>query len=411
VVLRPAKLWNDTTSATQAARLVSGLGREHWVRRTGLVPTAAITISKLAWLAEKEPASFERLRLALLPHDWLTMQLTGEAVTDRGDASGTGYFDPVGNVWCLDLLNCIDPERDWLAQLPRVLGPQTAAGQANTARAAALGLRPGTLVGPGTGDQSAAALGLNIQEGDVFVSLGTSGVVAGISMRQVIDALGRVNGSASASGGFQPTIVTLNAAKVTDTFARLLGVDHSGMSRLALAADRSDASRPMLVPYLDGERTPDRPFARGLLMDLSSVCTREALALCAFEGVAFGLLQGRDTLIEAGLRADGRFILAGGASRSPAYQRSFAELSGMPVRVADVDGGVISARGAAVQAAAVLVGATAREVALAWAPDCGVVAEPLPGDADYAEERRVRYRAAVAIQQPDEVLLPQMSTH
>ena len=411
VVLRPAKLWNDTTSAAQAARLVSQLGREYWVRRTGLVPTAGITISKLAWLAEKEPASFQNLRLALLPHDWLTMQLTGGAVTDRGDASGTGYFDPVANAWCLDILALVDSERDWLAQLPRVLGPENPAGKASTARAAALGLRPDTLVGPGTGDQSAAALGLNIQQGDMLVSLGTSGVVAGISLRQVRDGLGRVIGSASASGSFQPTIVTLNAAKVTDTFARLLGVEHNEMSRLALAANRSATNRPILVPYLDGERTPDRPLARGLLLDLSSSCTREALALCAFEGVILGLLQGRDTLIEVGVDASARLILAGGASRSPAYRRLFAALAGMPVRVAEVDGGLISARGAAVQAAAVLTGATALDVALSWAPACGVVAEPMTGDADYAEERRVCYGAAVDIEQPNESSLSQASNH
>jgi len=159
------------------------------------------------------------------------------------------------------------------------------------------------------------------------------------------------------------------------------------------------------------ERTPDRPLARGLLLDLSSSCTREALALCAFEGVILGLLQGRDTLIEVGVDASARLILAGGASRSPAYRRLFAALAGMPVRVAEVDGGLISARGAAVQAAAVLTGATALDVALSWAPACGVVAEPMTGDADYAEERRVRYGAAVDIEQPNESSLSQASNH
>lgn len=402
LVLRPAKLWNDTTSAVQAARLVSQLGKDEWIRRTGSLPTAAFTITKLAWLAEKELATFGQLQLALLPHDWLTMQLSGEAVTDRGDASGTGYFDPAADEWCLELLALVDPDRDWLAQLPRVLGPQTPAGRATTVRAAELGLHSDTVVGPGTGDQSAAALGLNVSPGDVLVSIGTSGVVTGISTRQVTDPSGRVNGTASASGGYQPSVVTLNAAKVTDTFARLLGVEQEEMSRLALSADRGDVRRPILVPYLDGERTPDRPAARGLLLDLSTASTRESLALCAFEGVVLGLLQGREILIAAGLADGGRFILTGGASRSPAYQISFAALSGTAVHVAEVDGGLTSARGAAIQAAAVLTGATASEVAHAWAPSCTVVAEPAAGDAAYAQERAARYRAAVAIEQPDE---------
>lgn len=402
-VLRPAKLWNDTTSASQALSLIARLPRERWVERTGSVPTAALTISKLAWLAEEDRQSFDEMRLALLPHDWLTLQLTGEAVTDRADASGTGYFDPVGNEWCTDLLCLVDSNRDWNAQLPRVLGPQSAAGQATTAKAVALGLRPGTVVGPGTGDQSAAVLGLDIRQGDVYVSLGTSGVVAGISPHQLMDRTGRINGAASASGTFQPTVVTLNAAKVTDTFARLLGVDHDEMSQLALSGERGAFGGPVLVPYLDGERTPDRPFARGVVMNLSSTCTRETLALCVFEGVVLGLLQGRDTLADAGLATEGRLILAGGASRSPAYQRCLAALWGQAVRVPDLDGSLISATGAAVQAAAVLGGVTAAEVAAAWAPRCLVVAAPSASDAIHAEERALWYRAATAIDQPSEL--------
>jgi len=401
-VLRPAKLWNDTTSAPQADRLVAQLGTEAWLRRTGSVPSAAFTISKLAWLSENEPATFDALSMSLLPHDWLTMQLTGAAVTDRADASGTGYFDPAADQWCPELLALVDPNRDWLAQLPRVLGPEDNAGHVRAAPGLELGLSPEALVGPGTGDQSAAALGLNLQEGDVLVSVGTSGVVTGVSPLPVMDPLGRVNGTASASGTYQPVVVTLNAAKVTDMFARLLGVDHGEMSRLALAADRDGARRPSLVPYLDGERTPNRPTARGLLTGFSSDLTRESLALCAFEGVTLGLLQGRDVLIEAGLLVGGRFLLTGGASASAAYRRSFAALSGLAVHVPDIDGGLVSAKGAAIQAAAVLSGVTVTEVAEAWRPRLDVASEPLPGDAAYASQRWEQYRRSVAVEQPSE---------
>lgn len=401
-VLRPAKLWNDTTSAPQAARLVARLGMEAWLCRTGSVPSAAFTISKISWLSENEPAIFGALSMSLLPHDWLSMQLTGVAATDRADASGTGYFDAAANEWCPELLALVDPNRDWLAQLPRVLGPEDIAGHVRASRGLELGLSPETLVGPGTGDQSAAALGLNLQEGDVLISVGTSGVVTGVSSLPVIDPLGRVNGTASASGTYQPVVVTLNAAKVTDMFARLLGVDHGEMSRLALAADRGGAHRPSLVPYLDGERTPSRPTARGLLTGFSSDLTRESLALCAYEGVTLGLLQGREMLIDAGLAAGGRFLLTGGASGSPAYRRSFAALSGVAVHVPDIDGGLVSAKGAAIQAAAVLSGVTVSEVAEMWKPRLDVASEPLPEDAAYASERWEQYRRSIAVEQPSE---------
>jgi xylulokinase len=390
-VLRPAKLWNDTTSAPQAERLLRLVGPAEWVRRTGSVPTSAFTVTKLAWLAEREPVAFERMTMALLPHDWLTLQLTGVPVTDRADASGTGYFDPVADVWCEELLAHIDPHRDWLSQLPEVRGPQAAAGLACTERAAAIGLTSDTLVGPGTGDQSAAALGLGIELGDVVISLGTSGVVTGLSPRQVANTAGLVNGTASASGSFQPAVITLNAAKVTDTFARLLAVDQESFAGLALAADRHEHRRPILVPYLDGERTPNRPFARGVLADLGSAATREELALCVVEGVVLGLLRGRQALADTGMPMNGRLLVTGGAANSAAYRQVLASLSGEPVHMPSAEGDAMSARGAAVQAAAVLFGAPVGQIASAWAPKLRVVADPQPGDRGYAAERNARY--------------------
>lgn len=391
-VLRPAKLWNDTTSAPQAKSLVRRLGAERWLRRAGSVPTAAFTVTKLAWLAEHEPANFANLKMAMLPHDWLTMQLTGNACTDRADASGTGYFDPVENTWCEDLLAAVDPHRDWLRQLPVVLGPQEAAGQAETESAAELGLARHALVGPGTGDQSAAALGLGIQIGDVLVSFGTGGVVTTFSARQVLDPLGVVNGTASATGDFQPVVITLNAAKVTDTFARLLGVDHDELARLALSADRLVIDRPLLLPYLDGERTPDRPFARGVLAGLSTAVTREQLALSAMEGVVLGVLDGRQELARAGVEMSNQLIVTGGAARSSAYRQVLASVSGQSVLAPlGEDTAAISARGAAIQAIAVYSQTSVRDVAAEWMPRRSVVAEPQADDADYAARLTHRY--------------------
>jgi xylulokinase len=215
--------------------------------------------------------------------------------------------------------------------------------------------------------------------------------VTGLSPRQVTNTAGLVNGTPSASGSFQPVVITLNAAKVTDTFARLLAVDHEGFAGLALAADRHEHRRPILVPYLDGERTPNRPFARGVLADLGSAATREDLALCVVEGVVLGLLQGRQALADTGMPMNGRLVVTGGAANSAAYRQVLASLSGESVHMPTAEGDAMSARGAAVQAAAVLFGAPVGQIASAWAPKLEVVADPQPGDCDYAAERNARY--------------------
>jgi xylulokinase len=372
-VIRAAKLWNDTTSAPQAGALVSRLGPEQWARRTGSVPVSAFTITKLAWLARHEPDHFALLRTVMAPHDWLTWRLCGSAVTDRSEASGSGYFSPRTNAWDTGLLDLIDDRPDWACRLPRVCGPNEQAGTLLAEAAGQLGLTPGIAVAPGAGDVHAAALGLGVEEGDLVYGLGTSGVVYAISDVPVEDPTGAVDGVADATGRFLPVVCTLNAAKVTDTFARLLGVDHAELAKLALSAPRRP-DRPVLAAYLDGERTPNRPRARGLLAGLSSATTREEVALAAFEGVVLGLAEGQFRLESLGVATGGRLLATGGAARSPAYRQLIADITGRTVRVADIDNS--SARGACVQAAAVWQGVEVRHVARAWAPDTYPVAEP-----------------------------------
>ncbi|TML63164.1 MAG: xylulose kinase, partial [Actinobacteria bacterium] len=172
-LIRPAKLWNDTESAADAGWLLKQLGGAvPWAAACGSVPVAAFTITKLSWLHRTEPDAFARLAHVLLPHDWLTFRLAGELVTDRGDASGTGYWSPAEDRWRFDLLGIVDGDRDWEPMLPRVLGPTAAAGEWR-----------GAVVGPGTGDNMAAALGIGMQPGDVAVSIGTSGTVFAVSDR------------------------------------------------------------------------------------------------------------------------------------------------------------------------------------------------------------------------------------
>ena len=391
-VLRPAKLWNDTESAVHAAGLVAQLGAPRWAEATGSVPVASFTVTKLAWLAEHEPDVLARTAHVLLPHDWLTHRLTGRFTTDRGDASGTGYWSPTEGAWRPDLLALAAP-RLGVDALPEVLGPTEVAGHVTAEAGAALGLPEGAVVACGTGDNMAAALGVALRPGDVAVSLGTSGTVYAVADRPVADATGAVAGFADATGRFLPLVCTRNATQVTDTVARLLGVDHAQFDDLALDAPPG-ASGLVLLPYLDGERTPNRPAATGVLSGMRTAASRADLARAAVEGVGCGLLDGLDALAAAGVpTGTGRLLVVGGGSRSRAYREILATLAGRVVEVPGGDEHV--ATGAAAQAAAVVTGHPPLEVAAAWAasPAGGspTIVTPVAGGAP--EAVRERYAA------------------
>ena len=361
--LHPGKLWNDTESAPQAALLVERLGATAWADAVGSVPVAAFTVTKLAWLAETHPSVFDAFARVSLPHDWLTTKLTGRHVTDRGDASGTGYWSPQDGNYRTDLLSLIG-ERPWTDALPEVLAPFEPAGPLSTRAASALGLPSSVLVGPGTGDNMAAALGLGLVPGDVVISLGTSGTVYAVSATPTSDPSGSVAGFADASGHFLPLVCTLNAMKVSDTFARFLGLDVEAFSELALHATPG-AHGLVLVPYLDGERTPNRPNATGSLTAIRNSTTRDDIARAAIEGVVCGLLDGLDALSNCGVPTNGRLFLIGGGSRSLAYRQIAADLTQREVLVPDAEEHV--ATGAALQAAAIATGSVSVDsIAGAW---------------------------------------------
>jgi xylulokinase len=276
----------------------------------------------------------------------------GELVTDRGDASGTGWWSPSDGRYRLDLLAIVDRELDWSDMLPRVLDPIEPAGSWR-----------GAVVAPGTGDNMAAALGLGLGPGDVMISLGSSGTVATVSDTPTADPSGAVAGFADATGRFLPLVCTLNATKVTDAMARWLGVDTEGLSALALEA-RPGSSGLTLLPYLDGERTPDRPGATGSLTGMRTDTDRASLARAAHEGVVCGLLDGLAALAAHTRVDDGRIWLVGGGARSAAYRQVLADLSGRPVITSDLD--EVVATGACVQAAATLAGTDPAAVHEAW---------------------------------------------
>ncbi|MEM7342313.1 MAG: xylulokinase [Actinomycetota bacterium] len=382
--VRPAMLWNDTTSAPQADELTTTRSPQVWADACGSVPVAAFTVAKLARVAATEPAALDRVARIMLPHDYLTWRLTGRHVTDRGDASGTGWFDPATNTYQPDLLAAaVGADSGWLDRLPEVLGPTEVAGELTTEAADVLGLPAGIPIGPGTGDNMGAALGLGLRPGDLALSLGTSGTVYAVSTTATHDPSGAVAGFADATGRFLPLVCTLNATGVTDTVAAWLGTDAPGLSELALSADPGFGG-VTLIPYFDGERTPNLPDATGLFAGLRRTTTRADLARAAHDGVVCGLLDGLDALRACGVAADGRLHLVGGGARSAAYRQRTADLWGAPIRVPDADEAV--ATGAAVQAA-VVAGAAADASAVAERWNLGVGHDVEPAGTDGAEVR------------------------
>jgi xylulokinase len=348
-VIRPALLWNDLRSAAAAAELVDELGGpQWWAAETGSVPTASFTVTKLRWLATREPANAGRAAAVLLPHDWLTWRLlggTGETpmVTDRGDASGTGYFSPAKGIWLPDLVKAAIGRT---LRLPRVAGPGENVGE--TAWGAA--------VSAGTGDNMGAALGLGLRPGDVAVSIGTSGTAFAVSEVPADDPSGAVAGFADATGRFLPLVCTINAGLVLSAMASLLGTDLAGLDALALAAEPG-ADGITLLPYLDGERTPDRPGATGVLRGLTTRnATRQNLARAAVEALLASLADAADRIAAAcGAGAvSGRVLLIGGGARSPAVRQAAPGIFFSPVIVPEPEEYV--ALGAARQAAWAMAG-------------------------------------------------------
>ncbi|QHC23939.1 xylulokinase [Streptomyces sp. GS7] len=346
--VRDALLWHDTRSAQAAADLVADLGGpEKWAEAVGTVPVAAITVAKLRWLAEHEPRAADRTDRVLLPHDWLTWRLCGgpgtfaEPVTDRGDASGTGYWSPADGAYRQDLLALAFDGRT--PRLPRVLGPYEAAGRTPH----------GALVAPGTGDNMGAALGLGIRPGDVVISLGTSGTAFALSEHPVGDPTGAVAGFADATGRFLPLVCTLNAARVLSSTARMLGIALDDLGPLARTAEPG-AGGLVLLPYLGGERTPNLPDAAGSLTGLRTANMHPRnVARAAVEGMLCNMADALDRLRAQQVDARRVFII-GGAARAPVVGEIAAEIFGTPVTVPEPEEYV--ALGAARQAAWTLAG-------------------------------------------------------
>ncbi|MEU2990997.1 xylulokinase [Streptomyces griseoincarnatus] len=363
--VRPALLWNDVRSAPQASRLVEELGgAKAWADRTGSLPTASFTVTKWAWLAEHEPDAVRATKAVRLPHDYLTERLTGQGTTDRGDASGTGWWASATEAYDEEILAHVglDP-----ALLPRVVRSGEVAGTVRDGHD--LPFSKGTLVACGTGDNAAAALGLGVRPGTPVMSLGTSGTVYAVSEHRPADPTGVVAGFADARGDWLPLACTLNCTLAVDRVATLLGLD-----REAVEPGRGVT----LLPFLDGERTPNLPHSSGLLHGLRHDTTGGQLLQAAYDGAVYSLLAALDLVLDEDADPSTPLLLIGGGARGNAWQQTVRRLSGRPVQVPEAK--ELVALGAAAQAAGLLTGEDPAAVARRWGTAEGPVLDAVERD-------------------------------
>ncbi|MEU9630384.1 xylulokinase [Streptomyces luteogriseus] len=363
--VRPALLWNDVRSAPQAGRLTEELGgAKFWADRTGSVPAASFTVTKWAWLAEHEPEAVRATKAVRLPHDYLTERLTGEGTTDRGDVSGTGWWASGTEGYDEEILAHVglDP-----ALLPRVVRPGEVAGTVRDGHD--LPFSRGTLVAPGTGDNAAAALGLGVRPGVPVMSLGTSGTVYAVSRHRPADPSGTVAGFADARGDWLPLACTLNCTLAVDRVAALLGLDREAVE---------PGTAVTLLPYLDGERTPNLPNASGLLHGLRHDTTGGQLLQAAYDGAVHSLLGALDLVLDEDADPSEPLLLIGGGARGTAWQQTVRRLSGRPVQVPEAR--ELVALGAAAQAAGLLTGEDPAAVARRWNTAAGPVLDAVERD-------------------------------
>ena len=346
-VIRDALLWNDTRSDQAALDLNREIPDIH--KRTGSQLVASFTASKVRWLADHEKANAEKVAAVALPHDWLSWHLSGATsletlFTDRSDASGTGYFDSVKNEYCRDIFaTALRNNREVV--LPRITNPNKFGGTATT----------GAHIAAGAGDNAGAALGLGAGVGDLVISLGTSGTAYAVSSNPTHDPSGEVAGFADATGNFLPLACTLNAAKIFNTVATTLGISFDEFSQLALNA-KPGAEGLRVIPHFDGERTPNRPQARGRFNGIThSNFTKANIARAAIEGVIAGMVYATQAVEKLGVSYS-RVLLIGGAAKNSAVQQIAADFFGKTIHLPPT--GEYVADGAAKQAAWALSGST-----------------------------------------------------
>jgi xylulokinase len=347
-VIRPAKLWCDTSTAAECTLLTKKLGGDKAViRRAGLPFLPGYTAPKILWLKRHEPANFKKLRHVLLPHDYLNFWLTGNYFMEQGDASGTALMDVRKRTWSKDAMAAID--RNLADYLPPITSPDQPAGLLKPDLARRYGFTGEVVVSAGGGDNMMGAIGTgNVSPGVVTASFGTSGTIYAFSKKPVVDPRGEIAAFCSSTGGWMPLLCTMNVTLVTGQFSKVLSADLAAMEA-AVAAAPAGAEGLQLLPYLDGERTPNLPAARGVMFGLTRSSTeRGHLLRAAMEGVTLGMNYGLRRLSQLGIKPK-EIRLTGGGAKSAAWRQIMADVFGVPVVKMVEDEG--AALGGALQAA------------------------------------------------------------
>src|SRR5437773_4418655 len=327
--VRAAKLWNDTTTALQCDELMRKLGGPSRVLQLiGNLILPGYTAPKIAWLIAHDPDEYARTARMCLPHDYLNLWLTGEFVTEPGDASGTAYFDVRTRRYSEVVLAAIDDRRDWVRTLPRIAQSLSVVGVLRSEAAGVLGIAAGIPVSAGGGDNMCAAIGCDVvAEGPVAVSLGTSGTAFAYRSAAAVDPLGEAAAFCDSTGGWLPLACTLNCTSATEWARELFAMDHPEVDA---AVASGGAAGLAFLPYLSGERTPNRPDGTGVFVGLRASQGRDAIVYAVVEGVTFGLAYALDALRRTGV-APTEVTLIGGGSASDAWAQLCADVFGLPV--------------------------------------------------------------------------------
>ncbi len=328
-VIRPAKLWCDTSTAPQCDTLIDRLGGlPRTIERLGNGIPPGFTASKILWLKEHEPDNYARLATVLLPHDYLAFWLTGRAHMEWGDASGTALMDVRTRTWSPEAVAAIDP--GLASKLPGLSHPREPAGVVRPDVARQFGLR-GDVVVSGSGDNMMGAIGTgNVADGIVTASLGTSGTIYACSTQPVVDPGGEVAAFCDATGQWLPLVCTMNVTVATEMVRKLFGFDHAALSAAAASVEPG-ADGLLLIPFFEGERTPNVPDGTGVWIGVRPrTCTPAHMARAAMEGATLGLNYGLNRMRALGL-APREIRLTGGGSRSAAWRQIAADVFDCPV--------------------------------------------------------------------------------
>lgn len=345
----PAKLWCDTTTEAEADEIMQAVGgRDRCISLSGNALVPGFTAPKILWLRRHKPDLYDRVTDILLPHDYVNFALTGVKAMEFGDASGTGLLDIRTRRWRTELLDAIDNNRSIGDCLPPFVAPGEFIGEVTASAADRFELPAGIPVAVGGGDNMMGAIGTgNVRRGLLTMSLGTSGTLYAFSDTPVVDPKGNIAAFCSSTGGWLPLLCTMNCTFATELIREPLGIGVDMFDQtIASIAPGSDGL--LVLPFFNGERTPNLPNAKGAVFGLDATnCSRGHLLRATVEGATFGLKFGIDELRSLGLAAD-EIVLTGGGANSNVWRQIVADATGLPVAVLDQNEG--AGFGAALQA-------------------------------------------------------------